>query len=40
MLTGEWLTVRTTLLGALVAYPKARVAVADALLGLEEGRGQ
>ena len=40
LVSAEWLTVRTTLLEALVPYPDARATVADALLGLEEERGQ
>jgi hypothetical protein len=37
LVTGEWLTIRTAILVALVPYPEARSAVAEALLGLEAG---
>jgi hypothetical protein len=37
LVSPEWLTVRTVLLGALAAYPEARTAVATALLGVEHG---
>ena len=39
LLTPEWLTVRAALLGTLLAYPEARVAVAQSLLALEAGNG-
>lgn len=40
LVSAEWLAVRSALLGALVPYPEARAAAANALLGLEGGRGQ
>jgi len=36
LLSPQWLMIRTTMLKALVAYPKARAAVAESLLELEE----
>ena len=39
LLTSEWLSVRSVLFGALLAYPAARAAVAQSLLALEAGNG-
>ena len=39
VLSAEWVTVRTTLMAALQPYADARVAVADALMALEERNG-
>ena len=38
-LAPEWLAVRAAMLSALMAYPEARVAVAQSLLALEAGNG-
>jgi hypothetical protein len=39
VLSPEWLAVRSTILLALTPHPVARLAVADALAGLENGNG-
>ena len=36
LLSPQWLTIRTTMLEALAAYPEARVAVAESLMEIEE----
>lgn len=39
-LSPEWLDIRKTLIGALIPFPDARVAVAAALAGLEDARAR
>ena len=36
LLSPQWVTIRTTMLEALAAYPEARVAVAESLMEIEE----
>jgi hypothetical protein len=36
LLSPQWVTIRTTMLEALAAYPDARAAVAESLMELEE----
>jgi transposase-like protein len=36
LLSPQWVTIRTTMLEALAAYPEARVAVAESLMKIEE----
>ena len=38
LVSAEWVTIRAAMMEALVPYPEARFAVADALLGLEYER--
>ena len=37
LVTGEWVTVRSALMAALVPYPDARLAVVESLAALESG---
>jgi|SRR5215204_2741418 len=37
LVSGEWVTIRTAIMGALIPYPEARSTVAEALLELETG---